>query len=96
MDLTPAIIIFTPILLPIALQIGVDPVHFGVIMVVNLAIGMFTPPVGLCLFISCGIAEVSISDVVKAFIPFFVVMIIILLIVTFVPELVMFLPNAMR
>lgn len=93
MDLTPSIIILTPILLPIMMQIGVDPVHFGVIMVVNLAIGMFTPPVGLCLFISCGIAQVGIAEVVKAFIPFLIVMLIILLLVTYIPGLVMFLPN---
>ena len=93
MDMSPAIIILAPILLPIATQIGVDPVHFGVIMVVNLAIGLFTPPVGVCLFISCGIAKISIADTVKAFIPFLLAMIMVLLLITFVPQLVMFLPN---
>lgn len=95
MDLTPSIIILTPILLPIATQIGVNPVHFGVIMVVNLAIGMFTPPVGLCLFISCSIAKVNITDVIKAFIPFFIVMLIILMLLTYIPTLSMFLPNVL-
>jgi C4-dicarboxylate transporter DctM subunit len=93
MDLTPAMIIFTPILLPIAVKIGIDPVHFGIIMVVNLAIGLFTPPVGLCLFLACGIAETSITDVLKAFIPFFIVMIAILVLITYIPQLSMFLPN---
>ena len=93
MDLTPAVTLFTPILLPIAQTIGIDPIHFGIIMVVNLAIGLFTPPVGVCLFISCGIAKVSITDVIKSFIPFFCVMLAILMIITFVPAVSMFLPN---
>jgi len=93
LDLSPAVIIFTPILLPIATSLGIDPVHFGVIMVVNLAIGLFTPPVGVCLFVSCGIAKCSISYVVKAFIPFLIVMIGVLLLITYVPALVMTIPN---
>ncbi len=93
LDLSPAVIIFTPILLPIVQQIGVDPVHFGVIMVVNLAIGLFTPPVGVCLFVACGIAKISITDTIRAFIPFFLVMVAVLLLITYVPGLVMFLPN---
>ena len=93
LDLSPAVIIFTPILLPIVQQIGIDPVHFGVIMVVNLAIGLFTPPVGVCLFVSCGIAKISITDSIKAFIPFFLAMVGALLLITYVPSLVMWLPN---
>jgi C4-dicarboxylate transporter DctM subunit len=93
LDLSPAVIIFTPILLPIAMSVGIDPVHFGVIMVVNLAIGLFTPPVGVCLFVACGIAKCSISYVVKAFIPFLIVMICVLLAITYVPALVMTIPN---
>ncbi|MGB4407529.1 MAG: TRAP transporter large permease [Sphaerochaeta sp.] len=93
LDLSPAVIIFTPILLPIAVNLGIDPVHFGVIMVVNLAIGLFTPPVGVCLFVSCGIAKCSISSVVKAFIPFFIAMVGVLLLITYMPGLVMTIPN---
>jgi C4-dicarboxylate transporter DctM subunit len=93
LDLTPAVTLFTPILLPIAQAVGVDPIHFGIIMVVNLAIGLFTPPVGVCLFIACGIAKISITDVIKAFIPFFLVMLAILMVITFVPQVCMFLPN---
>jgi C4-dicarboxylate transporter DctM subunit len=96
MDITPAMIIFTPILLPIAMAVGVDPVHFGIILVVNLAIGLFTPPVGLCLFIACGIGEVTMTSVLKAVIPFFLVMLAVLMLVTYVPDLVMFLPNAVK
>lgn len=93
MDLSPAVMIFTPILLPIVTALGMDPVHFGIIMVVNLAIGLFTPPVGVCLFLACGIAKISISDTVKAFIPYFLSMVAVLFLITFCEPLCMFLPN---
>jgi len=93
LDLSPAVIIFAPILLPIIKMIGVDPIHFGVIMVVNLAIGLFTPPVGVCLFVSCGIADISIIDTIQAFIPLFLTMVVILMLITYFPPLVMYLPN---
>lgn len=93
LDLSPAVIIFAPILLPIVKMIGVDPIHFGVIMVVNLAIGLFTPPVGVCLFVSCGIADISIVDTIQAFIPLFLTMVVILMLITYFPPLVMYLPN---
>lgn len=93
LDLSPAVIIFTPILLPIVTTLGIDSVHFGVIMVVNLAIGLFTPPVGVCLFVSCGIANISITDTIGAFLPYFFTMVAVLLLITYVPELVMYLPN---
>ena len=93
LDLSPALIIFTPILLPIAMNLGIDPVHFGVIMVVNLAIGLFTPPVGVCLFVSCGIAGIPIADTIKALIPFFLGIVAVLILITYVPQTVMFLPS---
>ena len=93
LDLSPAVIIFTPILFPIATSMGVDPVHFGVVMVVNLAIGLFTPPVGVCLFVSCGIAGISITDTIRAFLPFFAGMVAVLMLITYVPWLVTVLPN---
>lgn len=93
LDLSPAVIIFAPIFLPIVTGMGMDPVHFGVIMVVNLAIGLFTPPVGVCLFIACGIAKISIVDSAKAFIPFFAAMLAVLGLITYFEPLVMFLPN---
>jgi tripartite ATP-independent transporter DctM subunit len=93
LDLAPAIIIFTPVLLPVVTQVGVDPIHFGVIMVVNLAIGLFTPPVGVCLFVACGIAKISITDTIKAFMPFFIAMVIVLMIITYIPETATFIPN---
>ncbi len=93
MDLAPAVTLFTPILLPIVTALGIDPIHFGMIMVVNLAIGLFTPPVGVCLFISCGIADISIAKVIRAFIPFFIAMISVLALITAVPAVSTFLPN---
>jgi C4-dicarboxylate transporter DctM subunit len=92
-DLSPAVIIFAPILLPIAVACGVDPVHFGVIMVVNLGLGLCTPPAGVCLFIACGIARASITSVIKGFLPFYAAVIVVLMLITYIPQLVMFLPN---
>jgi C4-dicarboxylate transporter DctM subunit len=93
LDLSPAVIIFAPIFLPIVVAAGMDPVHFGVVMVVNLAIGLFTPPVGVCLFVACGIAKVSIVSTVRAFVPFFLAMVAVLLLITYCEPLVMYLPN---
>jgi C4-dicarboxylate transporter DctM subunit len=96
LDLSPAVIIFTPILLPLVVSCGVDPVHFGVLMVINLGIGLFTPPVGVCLFVACGVAKCSITSVVKAFIPFFLAMIVVLILITYVPGFVMWLPGLLN
>ncbi len=85
-----AILIFVPILLPVAVEFGIDPVHFGIIMVVNLAIGMFTPPVGVNLFVVLRISKLGIGKVTKALLPFIVIMIIDLLIISFVPQLSLF------
>ncbi len=93
MDLSPAVMVFCPILLPIVTALGMDPVHFGVIMVINLAIGLFTPPVGVCLFLACGIAKISISDTIRAFIPFFLAMLLVLMLITYYEPIVTFLPN---
>ena len=95
MDLSPAVTVFCPILMPIILALGIDPVHFGIIMVINLAIGLFTPPVGVCLFLACGIGKISITQSIKAFIPYFVSMLLVLLLITYWPQLVMLLPNMM-
>lgn len=93
MDMTPAVLIFTPIFLPIVTELGMDPVHFGIVMVLNLCVGLCTPPVGSVLFVGCGIANVSITKVVRPLMPLFVAMILALLIVTFVPELSLWLPR---
>lgn len=91
MDTLAAIIILTPILLPIVVQVGYDPVHFGILMVVNLAIGFFTPPVGVNLFVGSGISGVSMEALSKAVIPYIVAMLLVLLLITFVPQLVLML-----
>lgn len=93
MDMTPAVLIFTPIFLPIVTEIGLDPVHFGIVMVLNLCIGLCTPPVGTLLFIGSGVAGVEVSKVVKPLLPFLGVMILVLLLVTFIPQISMFLPG---
>jgi C4-dicarboxylate transporter DctM subunit len=93
LDATPAIILIVPILLPVIQQIGVDPVHFGIITTVNLAIGMSTPPVGVTLFVSSSLTKTPIAKVVKPMIPIWFVMIIILLFVTFIPQISMTLPS---
>lgn len=93
MDMSSLILITTPILLPIAKQIGVDPVHFGVIMILNLGIGLLTPPVGSTLFLGSAISGVSIERITKASLPFFGVMILVLALVTYVPSVCMFVPQ---
>ena len=95
METTAAIIILTPIFLPIVTQLGVDPVHFGIIMVVNLAIGMSTPPLGVNLFVGCGIAKISIEQITKAIIWLLVANIIALFIITYVPSISMTIPKLM-
>ncbi len=93
MDMSPIILIATPILLPIAKAIGIDPVQFGIIMVLNCGIGLLTPPVGAVLFIGSAVGKVKMERVVKATVPFYICMIITLLLITFIPELCMALPN---
>lgn len=87
MDSSAAVLILTPLFLPIVTNLGMNPIHFGIVMVVNLALGMLTPPFGLNLFVASGISNMSIPDVVKGSMPFVLLLIIDLLIITFVPEL---------
>ena len=93
MDMTPAVLIFTPIFLPVAVAMGVDPVHFGVIMVLNLCIGLCTPPVGAVLFIGVGVAGTSIQKVVKPLLPLFAGMLFSLILVILFPQLSLWLPR---
>lgn len=93
MDITPAVLIFTPIFLPVVMNLGVDPIHFGIVMVLNLSIGLCTPPVGSVLFVGCGIAGTSISKVLKPLLPLFIAMLLALLLVTFIPEISLWLPG---
>ncbi len=93
MDMTPAVLIFTPIFLPVVTALGVDPTHFGIMMVLNLCIGLCTPPVGGVLFVGCGVAGISISKVIKPLMPLFIAMVIALLLVTYIPAISLWLPN---
>ncbi|EHF3289386.1 TRAP transporter large permease [Salmonella enterica subsp. enterica serovar Barranquilla] len=93
MDIGPAILIFTPILLPIMAKLGVDPVHFGIIMIYNLAIGTITPPVGSGLYVGASVGKVKVEDVIKPLLPFYGAIIGVLLLITYIPEITLFLPR---
>lgn len=93
MDMTPAVLIFTPIFLPVVTSLGMDPIHFGIMMVLNLSIGLCTPPVGSVLFVGCSVANTKIEDVIKPLLPLFAAMIISLLMVTYIPDLSLALPK---
>ncbi|MEN6385478.1 MAG: TRAP transporter large permease [Phycisphaerales bacterium] len=96
MDMTPAILIFTPIFLPVIMKFGIHPLHFGIILIMNLCIGLCTPPVGTCLFLGCGIAQTTVSKVMRHILPFYAAMIAALLICTYVPGLSMWLPEQLQ
>ncbi|GAB1857240.1 TRAP transporter large permease [Flavobacteriaceae bacterium MHTCC 0001] len=93
MDMTPAVLIFTPIFLPIVTKLGMDPIQFGIVMVLNLCVGLCTPPVGSVLFVGVGIANTTIDKVVKPLLPLFFAMIVALFLVTYFPELSLWLPK---
>lgn len=90
-----ALIILTPILFPIAMSAGIDPVHLGIIIVVNLSVGLLTPPVGIGLMLSAQLAKVNLVQAVKAVVPFLLAGLVFLLIITFVPEISLWLPRVM-
>lgn len=94
MDMTPAVLIFTPIFLPVVTKLGLHPVHFGIIMVMNLCIGVCTPPVGSVLFIGVGVAQTTIQRVIKPLLPLFVAMLVALMLTTYIPAISMWLPRA--
>jgi TRAP-type C4-dicarboxylate transport system permease large subunit len=93
MDMTPALLIFTPILLPVANRLGISDIHFGIIMIANLCIGLCTPPVGTCLFIGCGVGKTTIAKVTRQALPFFGAMIVALMLITYVPWFSTFIPR---
>ncbi|EIK4652637.1 TRAP transporter large permease [Salmonella enterica] len=93
MDIGPAILIFTPILLPIMAKLGVDPVHFGIIMIYNLTIGTITPPVGSGLYVGASVGKVKVEEVIKPLLPFYGAIIGVLLLITYIPEITLFLPR---
>ncbi|MHC4364773.1 MAG: TRAP transporter large permease [Planctomycetota bacterium] len=93
MDMTPAVLIFTPIFLPVVKNLGVHPLHFGIILIMNLCIGLCTPPVGTVLFLGCGIANTTVTKIMRHLLPFFAAMIIVLLVCTYTPEISLALPR---
>ena len=95
MDATPAILIFTPIFLPIAQNLGMDPIQFGIMLVFNLSIGTITPPVGNTLFVGCRVAKTKVEDAIKSILPFYAAIFIVLMLVTFIPQLSLFIPKLM-
>jgi len=95
MDMAPLILILTPILMPVIINIGVDPVHFGMIMLVNLGIGLVTPPVGAVLFVGAAVGKVTIENTVKALLPFYLALLMVLMAVTYIPAISLWLPHVL-
>lgn len=95
LDASSALYIFTPIMLPVALKLGYDPVALGVVMTVNLAIGMITPPVGVNLYVACGISKISLGHISKSVLPYLIASTIVLFLITYVPEIILILPKLM-
>lgn len=93
MDMTPAVLIFTPIFLPVVTELGMSPLHFGIMMVLNLCIGLCTPPVGSVLFVGCGIAKTTIAQMVRPLLPMYVAMFVVLMLVTYIPAISEWLPR---
>jgi C4-dicarboxylate transporter DctM subunit len=93
MEPTSVVLIFAPIMFPIAVELGIDPVHFGIIMTINMEIGLITPPVGLNLFVTAGVASLSVTQVVRAAAPWLLVLLAMLAVVTYVPSVSLALPE---
>lgn len=93
MDMTPAVLIFTPIFLPVAVELGMSPLHFGIMMILNLSIGLISPPVGSVLFVACAVAKTKLESLIKPLLPMYASMVVVLLLVTYVPAISEFLPN---
>ena len=93
MDMAPLILILTPMLMPVITALGIDPVHFGMIMMLNLGIGLITPPIGTVLFVGCAISKLSMGDVMKAMNPFWVALLVVLMLVTYIPAISLWLPS---
>ncbi len=93
MDMAPLILILTPVLMPVTNSLGIDPVHFGMIMLINLGIGLITPPVGSVLFVASAVSKQKIEQVVKAMLPFYGALFFVLMLVTYIPEISLWLPR---
>ena len=95
LDITPIIIIVIPIVFPIIMKLGIHPIHFGLMTIVNMAIGQCTPPVGITLFVSTGISEASLGEVLGTYLKYILTMIIVLTLITFIPAITTFLPSVL-
>lgn len=93
MDMTPAVLIFTPIFLPVAMELGMSPLHFGIMMILNLSIGLVSPPVGSVLFVACAIAKVRLEQLLKPLLPMYAAMFVVLMLVTYIPAISEWLPS---
>lgn len=93
METNAAIIILTPMMIPLALKLGIDPVHLGMIMVLNLMIGLLTPPIGMCLYAVARVAKLNFDKMVKAVAPFYVPLFVVLILITLFPQIVLFVPS---
>ena len=93
MDITPAVLIFTPIFLPVAMELGMSPLHFGIMMILNLSIGLVSPPVGSVLFVACAVAKTKLESLIKPLLPMYAAMFVVLMMVTYIPAISEFLPN---
>lgn len=89
----PAVIILAPLLLPVAVKLGIDPIHFGTLMIANIGVGYLLPPVGICLLIACSVGKVRVVDVIKPIMPYFTAMVIALLLITYIPDISLFIPK---
>ena len=92
-DMTPAVLLFTPIFWPVILSLGIDPLHFGVMLIMNLCIGLCTPPVGTCLFLGCSVAKTTVARMLPRLIPFYLAMILVLMVITYLPLVSVALPR---
>jgi C4-dicarboxylate transporter DctM subunit len=93
MDALPAIIVFLPIIVPVAVSLGMEPIHLGILVEANVGLGMITPPVGICLYVACGISKIPIEKSIKALLPFLVVLALAVLVISYVPDITLFLPR---
>jgi C4-dicarboxylate transporter DctM subunit len=89
----PAVIILAPLLLPVAVKLGIDPIHFGTLMIANIGVGYLLPPIGICLLIACSVGKVRVVDVMKPIMPYFTAMVIALLLITYIPDISLFIPK---
>ena len=96
MDMAPLIVITSPIFLPVAMEAGMDPIQFGMVLMLNLGIGLVTPPVGSVLFVGCAVGKIRVEDAVKTMWPFYLALILSLMLITYVPAFSLTLPNLMR